>query len=605
MQLTRIRIQNYRCFDDVTIWLGQKTLLIGENDTGKSALLYLLAAIFGTQRAVRLSPDDIYTEIEKEEPHIRDSLEIEMEFRPDDPTSGFSEDECGFFSGQFDIDDTGQERLRIRIRYAYDSASEEFRYETAFMKQDGPGDAFTTRYAKFFSFYLMDAQRDLQREVTNKSGLWGRLMAAIELEPEIQARVLENFSVANQTLLEDKNLTEAQARFQELIEQVLGLDVTVENVRLIPISQDLGEILRGSTLYVRAKGSQAFFPIQRHGVGAQSAAVIALFRTYMGILSRDHPIFGFEEPEAHLHPHAQRFLYRELQQLPAQLLVTTHSTFVAQGADLKDIILLRRKGPKTEVRQLPALRRRHPSDSFFTPDEERAIQRHLDAGGADIFFCRCALLVEGDSERLAIPVLAHALAIDFDQLGISLIAVDSADNFKVYFKLCAPAAFDIPWVAQLDGDAIKSVARQLRNTGYVSPDTFDQASREGKLVDDVLLQHRCIPISREAEGFDFEGLLINRGFVDEYKQAIEDLDGPQALARYVHQRSHSDDHYAHQDERIHVQDYIDKKGKPRFALRVAEIITQDGTDASKLPQELIDPIILARDIAQKVMRGEL
>jgi ABC-type antimicrobial peptide transport system ATPase subunit len=86
MQLTRIRIQNYRCFDDVTIRLGQKTLLIGENDTGKSALLYLLAAIFGTQRAARLSPDDIYTEIENEDPQIRDPLEIELVFQPDDPS---------------------------------------------------------------------------------------------------------------------------------------------------------------------------------------------------------------------------------------------------------------------------------------------------------------------------------------------------------------------------------------------------------------------------------------------------------------------------------------------------------------------------------------
>jgi predicted ATP-dependent endonuclease of OLD family len=53
MLLTRIRIQNYRCFDDVTIRLGPKVLLIGENDTGKSALLHLLATIFGTQHTAR------------------------------------------------------------------------------------------------------------------------------------------------------------------------------------------------------------------------------------------------------------------------------------------------------------------------------------------------------------------------------------------------------------------------------------------------------------------------------------------------------------------------------------------------------------------------
>jgi hypothetical protein len=47
-----------------------------------------------------------------------------MEFRLDNPDSGFTEDECGFFSEQFDIDDTDRERLRICARYFYDTASE-------------------------------------------------------------------------------------------------------------------------------------------------------------------------------------------------------------------------------------------------------------------------------------------------------------------------------------------------------------------------------------------------------------------------------------------------------------------------------------------------
>ena|GEM_PF-5999113 len=64
------------------------------------------------------------------------------------------------------------------------------------------------------------------------------------------------------------------------------------------------------------------------------------------------------------------------------------------------------------------------------------------------------------------------MGIDLDQLGISLIAVASADNFKVYFKLCTPDAFDIPWVAQIDGDAIKRVAQQLRTTGYIEATLF-------------------------------------------------------------------------------------------------------------------------------------
>jgi hypothetical protein len=82
-------------------------------------------------------------------------------------------------------------------------------------------------------------------------------------------------------------------------------------------------------------------------------------------------------------------------------------------------------------------------------------------------------------------------------------------------------------------------------------------------VEEVLWPHCCIPLTYGAEGVNFEGLLLRRGFVDAYKQAITDLDGPQALARYVAQRSHQDNNYASKGEITQVQDYIDKKGKPR------------------------------------------
>ena len=56
MQLREIKVQNFRCLADVTIPIGDTTVLVGANNSGKIALLDALRIALTGNRANRGIP---------------------------------------------------------------------------------------------------------------------------------------------------------------------------------------------------------------------------------------------------------------------------------------------------------------------------------------------------------------------------------------------------------------------------------------------------------------------------------------------------------------------------------------------------------------------
>ncbi|NJN78857.1 MAG: AAA family ATPase [Saprospiraceae bacterium] len=99
----------------------------------------------------------------------------------------------------------------------------------------------------------------------------------------------------------------------------------------------------------KTKGSSIELPLERFGQGTQSLSVLMLFKAYSEILMRENTdenaiaILGLEEPEVHLYPQAVRSLWTFLKKIDQQKVVSTHSTFFIQEADLISLRLLKRK----------------------------------------------------------------------------------------------------------------------------------------------------------------------------------------------------------------------------------------------------------------------
>ena len=141
----------------------------------------------------------------------------------------------------------------------------------------------------------------------------------------------------------------------------------------------------------------------------------AILRSYVQLsklqessnIDRDNQyLFLFEEPELYLHPIAQNILFDSLNQISNrhQVVVTTHSPFFFRP-DHTDVFIKMQKrdcAPKPIARLIPI-----DTSSLSDRDLFQIISYE---NNNSAFFARKVLLVEGDSELIALPHIALSLS---------------------------------------------------------------------------------------------------------------------------------------------------------------------------------------------------
>ena len=177
--------------------------------------------------------------------------------------------------------------------------------------------------------------------------------------------------------------------------------------------------------------------------GAAMALVTALERC------QEHDVRGLvlliEEPELYLRPQAQRYLYRLLRVFADagnQVIYSTHSPSFLNVSRLEELAFVARGARSgTSVAQ-PA---------SISPDDDFRVLTEFDAERSELFLARAALLVEGQTEKLAFPFVFGALGHDLDREGISIVACGGKSNIPLFARVCK--ATGVPFVAVFDRDA--------------------------------------------------------------------------------------------------------------------------------------------------------
>lgn len=146
-----------------------------------------------------------------------------------------------------------------------------------------------------------------------------------------------------------------------------------------------------------------------------------------------HLIF-VEEPEAHLHAQLQQVFIRNVLDLlkiegddgsifGSQMVITTHSPHILYERGFRPIRYFRRKKvgleQRTEVLNLSAFYQAQPDDRDF-------LERYLKLTHCDLFFADAAILVEGNVERLLLPVMIQKVAKTLRSACICILEVGGA-----------------------------------------------------------------------------------------------------------------------------------------------------------------------------------
>lgn len=123
-----------------------------------------------------------------------------------------------------------------------------------------------------------------------------------------------------------------------------------------------------------------------------------------------------EEIEAHLHPQAQMQVVESLQSISdIQLILTTHSPNIGSKIELKRLNIC------SGGNVFPM----GPEYSKLDKDDYPFLERFLDVTKSNLFFAKGVILVEGWTEELLIPALATKIGINLTECGVSIVNVGS------------------------------------------------------------------------------------------------------------------------------------------------------------------------------------
>ncbi len=145
-----------------------------------------------------------------------------------------------------------------------------------------------------------------------------------------------------------------------------------------------------------------------------------------------------------LHPQMQRSLWKTLRNLGKtnQVIYTTHSPHFVSVPNYDEVLLVRKGTSGTTV-----------TASKLAIDAKRRekLIKELDPERNELFFARRLLLVEGDTEKLALPVYAEKLGLDLDRRGATIVEVGGKRSLPEFVQLAE--SFEIPVGVLYDEDS--------------------------------------------------------------------------------------------------------------------------------------------------------
>ncbi len=501
-----VRIAGFRGLENIEVDLEQTTVLTGMNNTGKTSFLKALQIALGNRQFI--SQDDFFIKDNR----CAEKITIDVLIVPVDAEGKQSDDFSEYWEVLFTTDrirtDGIKSFLPLRTTVIFDVIKNNYKVQQTILKawpdfKAGETDWFNTdkgnkttfRFDEL-PFFYMDAQRDILEDTKLRSSYLGKMLSKIEYSPddikaiEQQIEQLNNKAVSSSDIL------------SHIKETLKGLDSALDNqnsgIEITPFTKKIRDLNKGLTIYYG--DNQDSFSMEYHGMGTRSWSSLLTLKSFIGLLAGNaekektvfFPVLAIEEPEAHLHPNAQKQLYSQINSIAGQKIISTHSPYIAAVAELGQI----RNFYKDQQVSCGKV-----AIDALNDEEQRKINRQVINSRGEIFFSKLMVLFEGETEEQALPIFAkHHFGQSAVVMGIDFVGVGGYGNYLPFLRFAE--SLNIPWLILSDAetDAVTSVKRQFKDCG------------SSKVEADVIVFL--------GNGNDIEKQLITDGFQDEIKKAL-------------------------------------------------------------------------------------
>jgi putative ATP-dependent endonuclease of the OLD family len=414
MYLSKLKLWNFRKFGSDTDELNLEipdleidfkeglNVLIGENDSGKTAIIDSIKIILNTHSSewIRLEREDFY----KTSKRLR--IECYFEDLLENEASNFTE-----WLGLTQDGDKSFPYLKIFLDVKKDINDRILSFDVrAGASEDGyrlPAEAreyLKTTYLK----PLRDAKNELipKRNSRLSQILQGHEVFKGKDEEHELVDIFKKFSheIKDYFRNNDKEGSKVKKSLDIFLEELFGdkrdSEFNITDQKLRNILEILELTLEDGKL----------------GLGSHNLLFIASELLNLERKDSSIKLALIEELEAHLHPQAQlRAIEYMRDKKGIQFILTTHSPNIGSKVKLENLIICEDNGVFAMGK----------NNTKLGELDYRFLERFLDVTKANLFFAKGLILVEGWSEEMIIPVLAERIGIDLTKKGISIVNVAS------------------------------------------------------------------------------------------------------------------------------------------------------------------------------------